>query len=140
MTLIEVCQYLRNWFTDLLEMYHGHITIENGALVESYGLKPNQYFRIVGSVFNDGIYQYPLTMLQDESFDGSIWRMSVPPDLIQLISEMNTWEGKNNLVLNSPYQSESKADYSYSLRTNSNGKSISAIDQFSNRLARWRKI
>lgn len=138
-SLYDVCMYLRNWFVHEKNSYSGKIKIENGALVESYGIKPNQYFRIMGSDFNDGVYQYPLTTLTDEEFTGTIWRMSVPPDLIQLISEMNAWEVKNSPVLDSPYQSESKADYSYSLKTVS-GKGYSAIDQFSSRLARWRKI
>ena len=140
--LSEVCAYLRNYF------YHGEptigkIEIVNGALKEPYGLKANQYFRIIGSMFNDGVYQYPLTTLQDEVFDGAIRGMAVPPDLIRLISEMETWKTNNAYALNTPYQSESKADYSYSLKSignSENGGAMTVINQFSGRLARWRKI
>ena len=140
--LSEVCAYLRNYF------YHGEptigkIEIANGALKEPYGLKANQYFRIVGSMFNDGVYQYPLTTLQDETFNGAVWGMAVPPELIALISEMEAWKTSNAYALNTPYQSESKADYSYSLKSSGNsadGGAMTVINQFSGRLARWRKL
>ena len=144
--LSEVCAYLRNYF------YHGEptigkIEIANGALIEPYGLKVNQYFRIVGSMFNNGVYQYPLTTLKDEVFDGAIRGMAVPPDLIALIAEMEAWKADkaNAYALNSPYQSESKADYSYTLKsgTDSSGKNSGAsalINQFAGRLSRWRKL
>lgn len=140
--LSEVCAYLRNYF------YHGEptigkIEIVNGALKEPYGLKANQYFRIVGSMFNDGVYQYPLTTLQDETFNGAVWGMAVPPELIALISEMEAWKTSNAYALNTPYQSESKADYSYSLKSSGNsadGGAMTVINQFSGRLARWRKL
>ena len=140
--LSEVCAYLRNYF------YHGEptigkIEIANGALIEPYGLKANQYFRIIGSMFNDGVYQYPLTTLQDETFNGAVWGMAVPPDLIALIAEMEAWKTNNAYALNTPYQSESKADYSYSLKSSGNsadGGAMTVINQFSGRLARWRKL
>ena len=139
-SLYDVCMYLRNWFVNEKNSYSGKVKIENGALAESYGIKPNQYFRIMGSDFNDGVYQYPITALTDEEFTGTIWRMSVPPELVSLITEMNTWETKYGGMINSPYQSESKADYSYSLKQGQSGRNFSALDQFSGRLAKWRKI
>ena len=144
--LSEVCAYLRNYF------YHGEptigkIEIVNGALKEPYGLKANQYFRIVGSMFNDGVYQYPLTTLQDETFNGAVWGMAVPPDLIDLITEMEAWKADkaNAYALNSPYQSESKADYSYTLKSGADGSGKNSgasalINQFAGRLSRWRKL
>lgn len=142
----EICAYLRNYFY-YGEPMIGKIEIANGALIEPYGLKVNQYFRIVGSMFNDGVYQYPLTTLKDEVFDGAIRGMAVPPDLIALIAEMEAWKADkaNAYALNSPYQSESKADYSYTLKsgTDSSGKNSGAsalINQFAGRLSRWRKL
>lgn len=140
----EICAYLRNYFY-YGEPMIGKIEIANGALIEPYGLKVNQYFRIVGSMFNDGVYQYPLTTLKDEVFDGAIRGMAVPPDLIALIAEMETWKTNNAYALNTPYQSESKADYSYTLKsgTDGSGKNNGAsalINQFSGRLARWKKL
>ena len=54
--LSEVCTYLRNWFDKNQPKTLGEIVIENGSLSTDCKLKQNQYFRIVGSTFNDGVY------------------------------------------------------------------------------------
>lgn len=139
--LSEVCAYLRNYF------YHGEptigkIEIVNGALKEPYGLKANQYFRIVGSMFNDGVYQYPLTTLQDETFNGAVWGMAVPPELISLISDIEAWQTKYGQSVNSPYAAESISATGYS-RSKCSADSVGSIgwqNAFSKRLARWRKL
>lgn len=41
-------------------------------------LQEGQYFRVVGSVFNDGLYQYPTKDMIDEIFDGAVWALAVP--------------------------------------------------------------
>lgn len=139
--LSEICAYLRNYF------YHGEptigkIEIVNGALKEPYGLKANQYFRIVGSMFNDGVYQYPLTTLQDETFNGAVWGMAVPPELISLISDIEAWQTKYGQSVNSPYAAESISATGYS-RSKGSADSVGSIgwqNAFSKRLARWRKL
>ena len=139
--LSEVCAYLRNYF------YHGELTIGkieivNGALKEPYGLKANQYFRIVGSMFNDGVYQYPLTTLQDETFNGAVWGMAVPPELISLISDIEAWQTKYGQSVNSPYAAESISATGYS-RSKCSADSVGSIgwqNAFSKMLARWRKL
>ena len=139
--LSEVCAYLRNYF------YHGEppigkIEIANGALIEPYGLKANQYFRIIGSMFNDGVYQYPLTTLKDEVFDGAIRGMAVPPELISLISDIEAWQTKYGQSVNSPYAAESISATGYS-RSKGSADSVGSIgwqNAFSKRLARWRKL
>lgn len=139
--LSEICAYLRNYF------YHGEptigkIEIVNGALKEPYGLKANQYFRIVGSMFNDGVYQYPLTTLQDETFNGAVWGMAVPPELISLISDIEAWQTKYGQSVNSPYAAESISATGYS-RSKCSADSVGSIgwqNAFSKMLARWRKL
>ena len=146
--LSEVCAYLRNYFDNGQPHTFGEIEIRNGALFTPCNLKAGQYFRIIGSTFNDGVYQFPTTALRaDETFNGAVWGMAVPPDLIDLIAEMEAWKADkaNAYALNSPYQSESKADYSYTLKsgTDSSGKNSGAsalINQFAGRLSRWRKL
>ena len=143
--LSEICDYLRNYFDRNQPKFYGEIRIEDGALVGFEDkLQNGQYFRIVGSTFNDGVYQYPALGLTDETFsNGSVWAMAVPPELISLISEMETWKTNNAYALNTPYQSESKADYSYSLKSSGgseNGGAMTVINQFAGRLARWRKL
>lgn len=143
--LSEICDYLRNYFDRDQPKFYGEIRIEDGALVGFEDkLQNGQYFRIVGSTFNDGVYLYPASGLTDETFsNGSVWAMAVPPELINLIAEMETWKTNNAYALNTPYQSESKADYSYSLKSSGNsadGGAMTVINQFSGRLARWRKL
>ena len=54
--LTELCGVLRNWFeTDRIS---GTYTVENGSIALPF-LQEGQFFRIVGSVFNDGVHQYP---------------------------------------------------------------------------------
>lgn len=57
--LTQICQYLRNWFVRT-KMF-GTFKIENGALTFADGmtlpLLPGQYYRIIGSVFNDGVHR-----------------------------------------------------------------------------------
>lgn len=147
MTLAELCKELKNWFTT--SMYHGTFTITNGVInlsdmVADGSLQDGQYFRIVGSVFNDGVYQYPATDLDDEVFTGAIWAMAVPKDVITLLNDINAWLDTYSSELQKPYQSESFGGYSYSLKGSLSGGSGAAVEpwkaQFASRLNRWRKI
>lgn len=139
--LTELCKELKNWFeTDIV---FGVFTVENGSIDLSDFIQDGQYFRIVGSVFNDGVYQYPVSGLVDESFDGAVWPMAVPPTVITLASEIGEWVGKYSQAVNGPYSSESVPNYSYTLKTNSNsgGGSGSPTWQstFADKLNKWRK-
>lgn len=150
-TIFEVCQYLKNWFDK--NHYMGEIQIENGALSESYGLLANQYFRIVGSTLNnDGVYQYPITTLTDESFSGAIWGMSLPKPFIALLDDIEAWKARFNSLdtqdgkqAMSPFNSESFGGYSYSKSNGGTGdtnkdKSGTWQGVFGARLAPYRKM
>lgn len=63
--LEQVLRHLNNWF--LVEIHEGTFAVENGSIALPF-LHPNQYFRICGSVFNDGLHQYPAADLTDETF------------------------------------------------------------------------
>lgn len=143
MGLDELCKELNNWFD--LKRNFGVFTIEDGVLVDDLGLQENQYYRIVGSVFNDGVYQYGVNnSLVDETFDGAVWAMAVPPQIIALLDQINDYEGKFGDAFRSPYNSESFGGYSYS---KSAGTSYGAsencsggiLSAFANELNRWRK-
>lgn len=151
-TIFEVCQYLRNWFDRKQPHFVGDITIENGALLQTYGLKVGQYFRIVGSTLNDGVYQYPITTLTDETFDGAIWGMALPNIFIELLNDIEAWKNKFNSLdtrdgqqTMSPFNSESFGGYSYSKSSGGTGdtskdKSGTWQGVFGARLAPWRKM
>ena len=151
-TIFEVCQYLKNWFDRNQPRYIGSITIQNGALSETYGLKVGQYFRIVDSTLNEGVYKYPLTTLTDETFNGAIWGMALPKAFIALLDDIEAWKVKYNSLDTqdgrqalSPFNSESFGGYAYS--KSSGGTSDTTKDKsgtwqgvFGARLAPYRKM
>lgn len=139
MKLTELCRELKNWFEQ--EKIFDTFSIEDGKLVLDKA-KVGQYFRIVGSVFNDGVYQYPATGLTDETFDGAIWLMAVPKEVLDKVNEMTQWETDNAQAINSPYTSESFGGYSYSKSSGDGSGASSASWQghFASWLNKYRKI
>lgn len=146
--LTELCQELRNWFER--DKYIGSFEIENGQIVAPDGsLQSGQYFRIIGSVFNDGVHKYEpdsegAEQLVDEAFEGAIWTMAVPPAVITLSEQISEWISKYEEVVSSPYSSESFGGYSYS-RASGQGNAKSNGNptwqgQFASELDKWRKI
>lgn len=132
-----VLNHLNNYFVVKNGVHRGTYTIEHGTVSLDF-LQNGQHFKIVGSVFNDGIYQYPATDLIDEEFEGEIWAMAVPKELLDLIEEISEWLKKYPIT---GYISEKFGNYSYSQRTNfRSNAAISWQDVFSVRLNRWRKV
>ena len=136
--LTELCQELRNWFD--VDRHYGDFEIVDGALSVSF-LQSGQYFRIIGSVFNDGVHQYPDATLNDETFSGSVWALAIPAEVVDLAEEMAAWETQYGASAASPYQSESFGGYSYSKASGSSGSGTASVwDVFRARLNQWRKI
>ena len=140
--LTELCGVLRNWFeTDRISDTY---TVKNGIITPPF-LQNGQFFRVVGSVFNDGVHQYPDYAMADETFDGAIWPMAVPPAVLCLAEEIQAWKDKNGDAAASPFMSESFGGYSYSKAassTSSGGTGVIVTWQtaFKSRLNQWRKI
>ena len=131
-TVGEMCASLRNYFS--LDPISGEFTIKDSDITVP-GLVRGQYFRIDGSVFNDGVHRYgEISMNGDETFTGTITPMAVPPAFEAVAAEIEEWKQKNAEVINSPYQSESFGGYSYTKG------SASWQGVFAKRLNRWRKI
>lgn len=137
--LADLCKQLNNWF-DYKRLF-GTFTISEGTL-EVEGAQTGQYIRICDSVFNDGVYQYPVSGLKDETFEGVIWLMAVPDEVIRLSNEIDEWIEKYSDTLQSPFQSESFGGYSYSKgsSTGSDGTGTTWSDIFADRLRRWQKV
>ncbi len=160
--LTEMCQYLRNWFNRNQPQWYGTFKIENGSIAdytpkdmwtwsdEPFSLQEGQYFRIIDSVFNDGVHKYPAIDLVDEEFTGSVWAMAVPPSVIALADEIEEWVDKYlgaNSQAMSPYNSESFGGYSYSkgsgaigTKATNGGNEVTWQSAFASRLNQWRKI
>lgn len=137
-TMNDLCENLNNYFEG--NVHIGTFTVENGSISLPFLLN-GQYFRIIGSVLNDGVYKYPCSGLTDESFRGEVWAMSIPPSLVALLADINKWQAEYGEKSQSPYSSESFAGYSYSKATDSQtGGAVTWQSVFRDRLSRWRKI
>lgn len=140
--LTELCKELRNWFEH--KKIFNTFTIENGAITVPE-LQDGQYFRIVGSVFNDGVYKYGEEQLTDEVFTGAVWAMAVPPSVIDLSERISEWINQYGDLVSSPYQSESFGGYSYTKANSGQGNANLGSNptwqsSFASELNKWRKI
>lgn len=139
MILTELCAELRNYFEVPNGRHFGKFEISGGSITPSDFLQEGQYFRIVGSVFNDGVYQYPVTYLTDEVFEGAVWAMALPPSIIALAAEIEEYN-KSDAGKPSPFTSESFGGYTYTKATDATGAPIGWQKAFASRLNRWRKL
>lgn len=137
--LEQVLMNIRNWFPVKGGIYSGTFTIKDGGITLPF-LADMQYFRICGSVFNDGLHQYNVLDLVDETFTGTIWALAIPKAVIELAAEMETWETKNGEAAAGIYQSESFGGYQYSKQTASDGGQVTVWSVFRKRLNQWRKL
>ena len=138
--LEQVLMHLNNWFLVPCGIHEGTYTIEDGGIALPF-LANGQYFRICGSVFNDGLHQYPAGDLKTETFDGTVWALAVPQAVIDLASEIEAWDKKNGEAASGIYQSESFGGYSYTKATDSvSGGAVTWQSAFRSRLNAWRKL
>ena len=141
--LTELCQELRNWFDR--ERHFGTFEITGGNITAPF-LAEGQYFRIIGSIFNDGVHQYPADDLTDETFEGAVWALAIPEPVIKLAQEIQAWQDKYGAVdgvAMSPFASESFGGYSYTKASGSSSDGSGSITwqaTFKKRLNAWRKI
>ena len=138
--LEQVLMNIRNWFTVDGGIHSGTFTIEDGGITLPF-LADGQYFRICGSVFNDGLHQYNVLDLTDETFTGTIWALAIPKAVIELADEIGKWQEKNGEAASSPFSSESFGGYSYSKSTDAEtGGAVTWQSAFKQQLSAWRKI
>lgn len=144
--LAEICAEIRNYFVKKEDIIIGDFSVEGGNIVPFVGILNNQYYRIVGSIFNDGVHKYGDendTLTDEGEFHGAIWLMRVPQEIIALNDDIEAWKQANADVINSPYQSESFGGYSYSKGTNTDGTVGSdwrKQSDFASRLNPYRRI
>ena len=141
--LEEIMRYINNYFiyrNDYMEIvsFGGEYTIENGSISLPF-VVDGQYFKIEGSVLNDGVYSYPCNELLDETFTGRIFPLKVPRTFLDLVDEIEAWQTEYGSKTASPLQSESFDGYSYSRATGTDGNNISWQNAFGARLNIWSK-
>ena len=133
--LETVMREVNNFFP--VDKVQDTFTVQDGSITLPF-LRNGQYFRVVGSIFNDGVYQYPADGLTEEVFDGAVWALAVPKAFLDLIKEVETYQTKNGEP--GPFTSESFGGYSYSKATNASGVAVGWQDVFKSRLNTWRRI
>lgn len=140
--LEELMRECRNYFLIPGGVHPGTYTIKDGSIALPF-LRVGQYFRIVGSTFNDGVYQYENFTLVDETFTGAVWVLAVPQAFERLAENIQKWRTEYEDTQNSPFQSESFGGYSYSLKSDSSsygGSFVCWRRTFSNDIRKWRKL
>ena len=139
----QVCAEVKNYFIQPdVDIHASNYTVTNGQIGPVPFLKDGQYYRIVGSVLNDGVYKHGTddTDLADEEFFGAVWAMRVPREFVSLVADIQAWETANATALSGPYSSESFGGYSYTKATSANGGAYTWMDQFKNRLNAYRRL
>lgn len=147
--LTELCAYLKNYFD--YERHIGDIKIHGGVLYcgnEKISMDDGQYFALFRTHQLLGVFKYGTDTLKDKELQGAVWLMDIPQAVTDLADEIEAWNAKYagvDGVLNSPYQSESYANYSYTKSGGmgyggSGNKPITWQTQFAARLNPWRKI
>ena len=138
--LEQVLMNIRRWFPVEGGIHSGTFTIKDGGITLPF-LAEGQNFRICGRVFNDGLHQYNVLDLTDETFTGTIWALAIPKAVIDLANEIQKWQVKNADALSSPYSSESFCGYSYSKATDAEtGGAVTWQSAFKQQLSAWRKL
>lgn len=145
--LTEICAYLRNWFDrdssgNRLPSWTEQITISGGELAGfSDRLLPGQYFRILDSVMNNGVWQYGTDFLADETFNGTVQSMAVPQEIIDAKERWEQYRKQYGEVLDSPFSSENYFGYSWSKDSSATNASQNGMpSSVEAALAPWRKI
>lgn len=139
----EVCAECKNYFIQKdVDIHVSNYTVTNHQIGPVPFLKNGQYYRIVGSALNDGVYKHGTDdlQLQDEEFYGAVWAMRVPKEFVALCTEIKAWVTANASALSSPYNSESFGGYSYSKSSGADGGAYTWRDQFKSRLNAWRRM
>lgn len=138
----EICAHVKNYFlggNPHRNIHPGEYVISSGTLAPLDFLKEGQYFRIVGSTLNDGVYRYPASGLVDERFAGSVWAMEVTPSFIALADEIKKFcESESGKV--TALTSESFGGYSYTRATDDGGVPLTWERVFAKRLNQYRRI
>lgn len=138
--LEQVLRHIHNRFER--EYLEGTFQVSSGTFAVE-GAQEGQYLWIEGSVFNDGLHQYPLAGLTDEEFYGRVVLLAVPRAVQEIADQIADWIVDNADVLSSPYQSESFGGYSYTKASgsSSDGVRLSGWEaQFKGELDPWRKM
>ena len=134
--LETILTYLHNWFPVRGAAKTGEFRIVSGE-IEADGLQDGQYFRVQGSVFNDGLHQYGRDQLEDEVFSGTVTPLAIPRAVVDISGEIAQWVVDNPV---SDKVSESFDGYSYTRAAGTTGSAGGWQAAFAARLAAYRRM
>lgn len=138
--LEAILNSLHNWFLIPGAARSGTFEVASGTLDVDF-LQWDQFFRVEGSVFNDGLHRHPATCMQDEVFCGTVYPMAVPRAVIKLAEEIEAWCENNP---ETDKISESFDGYSYTRASNGQNSSNASVSRwetaFAGRLRPWKKV
>ena len=135
--LEAVLTHLHNWFPARNGKHAGAFVIASGALSPDVGLVSGQYYRIKGSVFNDGLHRIgDGETLTDETFTGEVWALAIPKAVQDMAKEIAEWRENNP---ETDKTSESFGGYSYSRAQSATGGVGGWQSAFAGRLNAWRR-
>ena len=137
--LETVLNHLHNWFSVKGAARAGTFIIVSGKIGLS-NVREGQYYKIEGSVFNDGLHKYgdDKDALTDETFVGRVLPLAVPKPVVKLAEEIKTWCESNQ---KSDKVSESFDGYSYSKGTDAAGGAAGGWQvAFRRELNAWKKV
>ena len=126
--LEQVLNHIHNWFVyDELDV--DGCAIEGGSLPASVPIPEGAWYRIQGSLFNDGLHQHPADDLTDETFDGKVTVCAIPRVLLNVVDEIADYIDAMNesdaAVRGAKFQSESFGGYTYTIKGDSRADSAS---------------
>ena len=129
--------HLHNWFPAKDGKHAGAFVIASGVLSPDIGLVSGQYYRIRGSVFNDGLHRVDGGEAPtDEECDGEVWALSIPKAVQELAEEIAAWRESNP---ETDKTSESFGGYSYIRAQSATGGVGGWQAAFASRLNAWRR-
>ena len=134
--LETILEHLHNWF--IAEVHSGTFRIVSGVLEGDF-IAENQYYRVKGSIFNDGLYQRGVNdnKLTDELFIGEVWTLAIPKRVVNLSEKIEKWCENNP---ESDKVSESFGGYSYSKGGTQNTETGGWQVAFRKELNAWKKV
>lgn len=141
--LEEILKIINNYFYATGEK--GSYNIQDNKLTVKRKYIQGQYIKIEGSIMNNGVHkvlevsdnQITLEEAINEEFEGVIYGLAIPKDIIRLEPKIKEFESK---VKNSVYVSESVGGYSYTKAADKNGNVQSWVGAFANDLRPYRRI
>jgi hypothetical protein len=156
-TLEKVLYHIHNWFpVGFAQVVDCEIA--DGELPAPYSssMLDGQWYRIQGSIMNDGLHRHWVTYpegeesdLVDETFSGTITLLAIPKPLLSVAEEIDEYiqdtREADRAARSAKFRSESFDGYSYTLRDDSRAKNGSSgltgwQAAFASDLSPWRKM